>query len=168
MVPLASLRRLSLWLLCSFTLGCSARDRKTSSLDAGAGGSRAVASAGGRLTSDGGRTRSMPGNGGSAGSRGGAGNPDSGPESGGAGGATGGGGDPASCPASDEGNVPLGRDTFVPNTGKQEVKALTYTNVGASGTYAEVVTGWSKATGCVGDTNGALCKSTYRKPKSVG
>jgi hypothetical protein len=75
--------------------------------------------------------------------------------------------DPATCAASDEGNVALGKDVFVADTGKQAVAALTYTSVGASGAYAEVVTGWSKATGCVGDSNGSLCKATYRKPKQV-
>jgi hypothetical protein len=56
---------------------------------------------------------------------------------------------------------------FVPNTGKQAVTALTYTNVGATGEYAQVVSGWSKATGCVGDTDGTLCKTVYRQPSRV-
>jgi hypothetical protein len=55
----------------------------------------------------------------------------------------------------------------VANTGKQAVTAVTYTNVGATGSYAQVVTGWSKATGCVSDTDGTLCKNTYRAPKQV-
>ncbi|HEY2734337.1 MAG TPA: DUF2403 domain-containing protein, partial [Polyangiales bacterium] len=29
------------------------------------------------------------------------------------------------------------------------------------------MSGWSKATGCVSDSDGSLCKSSYRKPKSV-
>jgi hypothetical protein len=73
---------------------------------------------------------------------------------------------PAACAASDAGNASPGHDTFVANTGKQATDAVTYTNVGASGAYAQVVTGWSKATGCVGD-DGTLCKSTYRKEKKV-
>ena len=74
---------------------------------------------------------------------------------------------PIACAASVEGSQPQGKDTFVPNTNKKAVTALTYTNVGAAGDYAEVVTGWSKATGCVGDPSGNLCKTTYRKPKHV-
>ncbi len=74
---------------------------------------------------------------------------------------------PRACAASDEGNVALGTDVFVPNTGKQEVSALTYTDVGASGAYDQVVTGWSKATGCVADTDGTLCNTVYRQPKQV-
>jgi hypothetical protein len=70
------------------------------------------------------------------------------------------------CPARNP-PAPTGTDTFVANTGKQAVKAITYTNVGASGAYAEVVDGWSKATGCVGDKDGTLCKTQYRMPKQV-
>lgn len=77
------------------------------------------------------------------------------------------GGTPSACPASDAGNVATGTDVFVPNTGKQAVTSLTYTNVGATGQYAQVVSGWSKATGCVGDTDGTLCKTVYRQPKQV-
>ena len=72
---------------------------------------------------------------------------------------------PHACPGADAG--PVGEDAFTANTGKQAVSAITYTNVGATGSYAEVVTGWSKATGCVGDTGGMLCKTTYRMPKDV-
>ncbi|MFT3924209.1 MAG: DUF2403 domain-containing protein [Myxococcales bacterium] len=71
------------------------------------------------------------------------------------------------CEASEQGSRPLGVDKFVANTGKKAVAALTYTNVGAAGDYAQVVTGWSKATGCVGDKDGSLCRNTYRKPKHV-
>src|SRR5689334_6347679 len=79
-------------------------------------------------------------------------------------GGTAGAGVPAACAASDAGNVASGTDTFKPNTGKKEVSALTYTNVGATGAYAEVVSGWSKATGCVGDdAQGTLCKTQYKK-----
>jgi hypothetical protein len=74
---------------------------------------------------------------------------------------------PATCQASAEASMPLGKDTFAANSGKQEVAALTYTNVGASGLYAEVVSGWSKATGCVADADGTLCKTKYRQPKAV-
>lgn len=81
----------------------------------------------------------------------------------GAGGAT----PPASCPASDAGNTPLGSDVFSPNTGKTAVTSLTYENVGATGAYAQVVDGWSKATGCVGDPDGTLCKTVYKQEKQV-
>jgi hypothetical protein len=74
---------------------------------------------------------------------------------------------PAACAASEQGNQALGQDQFVANTGKQAVSALTYTHVGAAGAYAEVVSGWSKTTGCVGDSDGSLCKGVYRKPKQV-
>jgi Putative TOS1-like glycosyl hydrolase (DUF2401)/Glycine-rich protein domain (DUF2403) len=74
---------------------------------------------------------------------------------------------PAACPASDDGARPLGADTFTPNTGKTAVTSLTYTHVGAAGAYAEVVSGWSKTTGCVGDSSGALCKTQYRAEKRV-
>jgi hypothetical protein len=91
---------------------------------------------------------------------------------GGAGGGGGGGGvpapqTPAKCAASAAGDVASGKDTFAANTGKQAVSAISYTNVGATGMYAQVVSGWSKATGCVQDADGMLCKNTYRKPKSV-
>lgn len=49
---------------------------------------------------------------------------------------------PSSCPASDEGNVALGEDTFVPNTGLEAVTAITYANVGATGVYAKVTHNW--------------------------
>jgi hypothetical protein len=114
------------------------------------GGGGSAASSGGRVTrSSGGTTDS----GGKAG----------------AGGTLSGGGMSSvvpACPAADPGTPP-GPDTFAANTGKQAVKAITYTNVGASGAYAEVVDGWSKATGCVGDTDGTLCKTKYRMPKQV-
>lgn len=71
------------------------------------------------------------------------------------------------CPASTQGAAAMGKDTFVPNTGKSAVNAITYTNVGAAGAYAEVIDGWSKATGCMGDPDGTLCKSVYRKEKRV-
>jgi len=74
---------------------------------------------------------------------------------------------PATCPAAEIDTVDGGHDSFVANTGKQAVSALTYTNVGASGAYAEVVNGWSKATGCMHDADGTLCKTTYRSPKQV-
>jgi hypothetical protein len=44
------------------------------------------------------------------------------------------------------------------------VNSFTYTNVGATGTYGKIVTGWSKATGCQGDPTGALCSGTYKQP----
>ncbi|HEX3598328.1 MAG TPA: DUF2403 domain-containing protein, partial [Polyangiaceae bacterium] len=72
---------------------------------------------------------------------------------------------PAACPGADAGAA--GDDTFVANTGKQAVTSITYTNVGASGSYAQVVDGWSKATGCVGDSDGTLCKTKYKMPKMV-
>jgi hypothetical protein len=74
---------------------------------------------------------------------------------------------PLSCPASDVIDGTGMHDTFVANSGKQAVTALTYTNVGATGAYAQVVSGWSKATGCVGDSDGSLCKNDYRKAKQV-
>jgi Cell wall protein YJL171C/Tos1, C-terminal/Cell wall protein YJL171C/Tos1, N-terminal len=105
---------------------------------------------GGRAPSTGG---SAPASGGVAGARGSGGSTSSTP--------------PKTCPAADMDSADGGRDTFVANTGKQPVTALTYTNVGATGAYAQVVTGWSKATGCVHDTDGMLCKNTYRTPKQV-
>jgi hypothetical protein len=77
------------------------------------------------------------------------------------------GGGPTSCAASAAGDVPTGKDSFVANSGKQAVTSLTYTNVGASGMYAQVVSGWSQATGCVSDSDGSLCKDQYRSPTSV-
>jgi hypothetical protein len=76
-------------------------------------------------------------------------------------------GPPLACAKSSQGSAPLGTDHFVANTGKSEVSSLTYSNVGASGAYAEVVSGWSKATGCMGDSDGTLCKTVYRKEKHV-
>jgi hypothetical protein len=63
--------------------------------------------------------------------------------SGGDGGAGSGGGadgaaPPADCPASDVGNTPLGTDT--PDPTGTAVPAITYTNVGATGSYDRVVT----------------------------
>ncbi|MET0282971.1 MAG: DUF2403 domain-containing protein [Polyangiales bacterium] len=72
---------------------------------------------------------------------------------------------PSACPASTP--PMLGTDRYVANTGKTAVDALRYTNVGASGAYAQVIDGWSKATGCVGDSDGSLCRTKYRKPKQV-
>jgi hypothetical protein len=158
-------------------LAACGSDSKSGSHDGGgsSGGSPAVSDTGGHSGSSG---ASFPG--GSAGSSGGTTGSDSaGGVNGTSGntGTTGSGGapsyfiadasPPASCPASDEGNVAAGKDSFVPNTGKTQVSALTYTNVGASGAYDQVVDGWSKATGCVGDTNGNLCNTVYRKPKHV-
>jgi hypothetical protein len=114
----------------------------------------------GGATGQGGSSGGAGGGGPGAGGAGGTG-------AGGTGGASGSAGTPAACPASDEGNVSHGPDVFVPNTGKQEVSSLTYTNVGASGAYAEVVTGWSRETGCVGDSDGNLCRTVYRQPKQV-
>jgi hypothetical protein len=74
---------------------------------------------------------------------------------------------PSACPAADMESVPGAHDTFVANTGKEAVSSLTYTNVGATGAYAEVVTGWSEATGCMHDSDGMLCKTTYRAEKHV-
>lgn len=48
-----------------------------------------------------------------------------------------GSGAPADCPASDVGNTPLGTDT--PDPTGVAVSAITYTNVGASGSYGQVV-----------------------------
>jgi hypothetical protein len=137
---------------------------------AGSGGvGQSGASSGGTVSSAGGRAASGTGNvaaaGGTSPSSGGASHPSAG--GGSSGGSVGAGGKPLACAASDEGNVAVGKDTFVANSGKKEVSALTYTNVGASGSYAQVVSGWSKATGCVGDPDGTLCKTTYRQPKLV-
>jgi hypothetical protein len=57
------------------------------------------------------------------------------------GGATAGGdaGPPAACPASEAGNTPLGKDTPDPDPGASAVAAITYTNVGAAGSYNQVV-----------------------------
>ncbi|MFM2415964.1 MAG: hypothetical protein RL385_687 [Pseudomonadota bacterium] len=75
---------------------------------------------------------------------------------------------PAACAASDDGERPAGTDSFTPNTGKRAVSAITYANVGAAGAYAEVVDGWSKATGCQGDDSaGTFCKTRYRQSKHV-
>ena len=120
------------------------------------------ASGGNLASGDGGAGGTIDGAGGSASAAGGTGGTTS---EGGAG--TDVGGKPAACAASDAGNVSHGTDVFVANTGKQEVSAVTYTNVGAPGAYAQVVSGWSKATGCVGDSDGNLCKTQYRKPKQV-
>lgn len=118
-----------------------------SSTAGGTAGSGGAPASGGALTTSGGASGSS-------------GSPSGGSSSGGSGGV------PAVCPASDEGNAP-GSDPFVANTGKTEVSSLTYTNVGASGAYAQVVTGWSQATGCVHDTDGTLCKTVYRQEKQV-
>ena len=48
-----------------------------------------------------------------------------------------GGGIPADCPASDVGNTPLGTDT--PDATGTAVDAITYTEVGAAGSYDQVV-----------------------------
>ena len=45
---------------------------------------------------------------------------------------------PASCAAADVGNTPLGTDT--PDPTGTAVNAITYTNVGATGSYDQVVT----------------------------
>jgi hypothetical protein len=133
------------------------------------GNAGAIAGAGGASGSNGGSRNDggAPSGGNGAAAAGGTG----GSPSGGAGGTgTGGvaaGGTPSACPASDAGNVATGTDVFVPNTGLQAVTALTYANVGATGQYAQVVSGWSKATGCVGDTDGTLCRTVYRQPKQV-
>jgi hypothetical protein len=47
------------------------------------------------------------------------------------------------------------------------ITSFTYTNVGSAGAYDKVVSGWSKATGCVKDTNGTLCNTEYRMPVQV-
>jgi hypothetical protein len=47
------------------------------------------------------------------------------------------------------------------------VTSFAYTNVGSMGSYDKVVDGWSKATGCVKDTNGTLCNTQYRMPVQV-
>jgi len=39
------------------------------------------------------------------------------------------------------------------------ITSFTYTNVGTAGAYDKVVDGWSKATGCVQDTNGLTFRS---------
>jgi hypothetical protein len=128
----------------------------------GKGGGGAASSSGGAASSSGGAPSSSAGataSGGRDGSAGAAGG-------GAGGGATSTGGSaPVACPASDEGNAATGRDTFVPNTGKSEAAAITYTNVGATGAYAEVISGWSKATGCNGDSS--LCETQYKREKRV-
>ena len=73
------------------------------------------------------------------------------------------GGPPAACAASAAGDTPTGVDTKSSGT----VTAFTYTNVGSMGSYAKVVDGWSKATGCVSDSSGMLCKTQYRQPTQV-
>lgn len=60
-----------------------------------------------------------------------------------------GGGLPPACPASEAGNVALGEDVFVPNTGLEAVTAITYANVGATGVYAKVTHNW-EAPACDG------------------
>jgi Putative TOS1-like glycosyl hydrolase (DUF2401)/Glycine-rich protein domain (DUF2403) len=69
----------------------------------------------------------------------------------------GGSGAPADCPASDVGNSPLGQDT--PDPTGTPVDAITYTNVGASGSYDQVVDS-TVAPSCVPD----VCDKT---PKAV-
>ena len=130
----------------------------------GAGTSGVVTSSGGApasggATGTGGRVAS----GGSTGSGGSDATGGSSPASGGT--TSTGGRAATACPASDEGNVSSGRDTFVPNTGKQAVDAITYTNVGATGAYEEVASGWSKATGCNGEPS--LCETQYKRVKQV-
>jgi len=73
------------------------------------------------------------------------------------------GGLPTACPASAAGNTPTGQDTMSPGS----VTSFTYTNVGSAGAYDKVVSGWSKATGCVSDPSGMLCDTTYRMPVQV-
>jgi hypothetical protein len=173
--------------LAALAVGCSSNGHGTTAPDGGSGSATTssgggkgagtsngmggtVASAGGASMNENGGVSGDPGSGGASGS----GTSENGGTAGASGGASGGApttesGDAsiASCPASDPANASHGQDTFTPNTGKTEVSALTYTNVGASGAYDQVVTGWSKATGCVGDTNGMLCDSEYRMPKQV-
>jgi hypothetical protein len=67
------------------------------------------------------------------------------------------GGVPAACPASDMGNTALGTDT--PDPTGVAVSAITYTNVGASGSYDQVVTS-TVAPSCVPN----VCDKT---PKAV-
>jgi hypothetical protein len=64
---------------------------------------------------------------------------------------------PTACPASDVGNTPLGTDT--PDATGTAVKAITYTNVGAAGTYNRVVSS-TMAPSCVSN----VCQ---KSPKSV-
>jgi hypothetical protein len=66
-------------------------------------------------------------------------------------------GAPADCPASDVGNTPLGTDT--PDPTGVAVNAITYTNVGAAGSYNQVVTSTVAPT-CVAN----VCDTT---PKAV-
>lgn len=187
MVRIAVRRPLVVGSLAVLVVACSSDGHDATAHDGGSGNAgtssggtnlRGTSSgAGGTVASSGGASTSQ--NGGASGTTSSGGAPGGGTSGGGgiagasgaaAGGATsteGGDGSSASCPASDAGNVSHGQDVFTPNTGKAEVSALTYTNVGASGAYDQVVTGWSKATGCVGDTNGMLCDSEYRMPKQV-
>src|SRR5580658_9566598 len=65
------------------------------------------------------------------------------------GGVDGGTGIPADCPASDVGNTPLGTDT--PDPTGTAVNAITYTNVGATGSYDKVVSS-TMAPSCVANT----------------
>jgi hypothetical protein len=181
------MRLTSAWLLTSCALSaCTSDGRPDSHRDSGsegagepsstggaagdqAGGGRNAASSGGRTGADGGENSS-----GGRGASNGGGKSSGGRSAGSSGGDQGSGGAASggtpsvvpACPAAAP-PAPTGTDTFVANTGKQAVKAITYTNVGATGAYAEVVDGWSKATGCVGDTDGTLCKTKYRMPKQV-
>ncbi|HEX4339285.1 MAG TPA: DUF2403 domain-containing protein [Polyangiaceae bacterium] len=167
-------------LVASTAVACSSSGHASGARDAGAtatggtpqdGGKPVSDGAGGKSGGDGGRAAS----GGSTASGGSNASGGNAPSQGGAMNANGGsmnaaGGStqstlPGKCDGADAG--PAGDDVFTPNTGKQAVTALTYTNVGASGSYAQVVDGWSKATGCVGDTDGTLCKTKYKLAKSV-
>lgn len=75
----------------------------------------------------------------------------------GSGSSSGGSGAPADCPASDVGNTPLGQDT--PDPTGTAVDAITYTSVGATGSYDQVVTSTVAPT-CVAN----VCDKT---PKAV-
>ena len=154
--------------LAALAIACGSDGHGTGARDGGSG--NAGSSSGGASSSENGGVSGNTGGGGApgGGTNGGGGTPGaSGAASGGTTSTANGDASVASCPASGQGNVSHGQDVFTPNTGKTEVSALTYTNVGASGAYDQVVTGWSKATGCVGDTNGMLCDSEYRMPKQV-
>jgi hypothetical protein len=65
-------------------------------------------------------------------------------------------GAPASCPASDVGNTPLGKDT--PDATGTAVEAITYTGVGAAGSYNQVVSSTMAPT-CVANTCNKVPKS---------
>jgi hypothetical protein len=159
---------LSLLAVVAGAAACSVSETPGPRPDAGNAGGKSEAQ-GGAATGGEGTGGALPSSGGRAVSGGASGTGGTGASGGGTppigGSASTGGSASVACPESDVGNVAMGRDAFVPNTGKSEAASVTYTNVGATGAYEEVISGWSKATGCNGDTT--LCETQYKREKQV-